>query len=289
VTTPTQNERVHFDGAQSGQTVGTLAESRREKEEMKGPNQPHIIRENGERVPKQANLDIPLAKLVERSRLKRHKGKKKVCGNISVCTEMQPQRALLQPIEEANLRKLHAIQTKLEELGMPNEIGVTKWETLESIVDSGATVPVMHPNIGSAYEMRESAASLAGVEYEVANNATIPNMGEKHMAVITQEGSVRGYGSQCSEVGPGKALQSVRALGKSGHAVCFNVGPNGDENLIINRATGEVNQIHDDGLNYIQKLIIVPPAQVSALMEMVNQGYGDVVKELSQGFVRRGR
>ena len=76
------------------------------------------------------------------------------------------------------------------------------------------------------------------------------------MAVLTQEGSVRWYGSQCSEVGPGKALQSVRALSKSGHAVCFGVGPDGNDNLIINRSTGEVNSIFDDVYYFYDKSYI---------------------------------
>ena len=35
--------------------------------------------------------------------------------------------------------------------------------------------------------------------------------------------------------------------------------------MIINRLTGEIKMIEDDGVNYIQELWIVPPDQVSAV------------------------
>ena len=53
----------------------------------------------------------------------------------------------------------------------------------------------------------------------------------------------------------------MRALVKSDHAVCFGLG-DGSDHLIINKITGEVNRMRDDGINYFQDLIIVPPDQV---------------------------
>ncbi len=83
------------------------------------------------------------------------------------------------------------------------------------------------------------------------------------MAVLTQEGTLRGYQSQCADVS--KSLQSVRACVHSAHAVCFGLGPNGEDHLIINRLTGEINRMEDDGVNYLQTLLIVPPDQVEAV------------------------
>ena len=79
------------------------------------------------------------------------------------------------------------------------------------------------------------------------------------MVVLTPEGSLRGYGSRCADVV--KAPQSVRALVKSNHAVCFGLG-NGDEHFITNKITGEINTIRDDAINYLQDLIIIPPGQL---------------------------
>ena len=121
-----------------------------------------------------------------------------------------------------------------------------QWETMAVIIDSGASVPVFPPSMASAYPLQESEASRNGDEYEIANGEAIPCLGEKKFAVLTMEGTLRGYGSQCAEIT--KALQSVRALNASGHAVCFGLGPEGGEHVIVNRMTGEVNYM-DDGIN----------------------------------------
>ena len=83
------------------------------------------------------------------------------------------------------------------------------------------------------------------------------------MAVMTQEGAPRGSQSQCAEVS--KALQSVKAMVDTANAVCFGLGPEGKDHRIINRFVGEVNQMEDDGINYLQRLYIVPEEQVAAV------------------------
>ena len=87
---------------------------------------------------------------------------------------------------------------------------------------------------------------------------------------MTEEGTLRGYSTQCADVT--KALQSVRALVSSKHAVCFGLGPEGEDHLIINRVSGEINRMVDDGINYLQKLLIIPPDQLNALMQAMSQG-----------------
>ena len=132
-----------------------------------------------------------------------------------------------------------------------------RFEVLSAIVDSGATVPVMNPSTGSRYEV--VAGSANGTEYEIASGDTLEDLGEKKTAVLTAEGTLRGYGSRCAEVT--KALQSVRALVASGHAVCFGLG-DGTEHVIVNKETGETNAMRDDGINYLQDLLIVPPEDI---------------------------
>ena len=149
---------------------------------------------------------------------------------------------------------------------------VGQWEELLAVVDSGATVPVFHPKVGKEYELEESAASRDGVEYEVANGDTLPNLGQKAIAVLTQEGTIRGYQSQCADVS--KALNSVRAMVNAKNAVCFGLGPTGEDHLIVNRVTGEVNRMEDDGINYLQRLLIVPPDQINAVQEKLAEMAG---------------
>ncbi len=135
------------------------------------------------------------------------------------------------------------------------------------MVDSGATVPVMHPDDAADYELLESQASRDGVEYEVANLDTIPNLGEKKFAILTAEGTLRGYQMQCAETAKGKPLQAVRALVGSRHAVCFGLGENDDEHLIINKISGEVNRMRDDGINYLQDMLVVPQNRIEQVQQ----------------------
>ena len=144
----------------------------------------------------------------------------------------------------------------LRPLAGANEGG---WEHLEAILDSGATVTVIPPHVGKEYEVVPSEASKAGVKYEVANGEEIPNLGEKLLPVVTAEGSWRGMLAQVADVS--KALQSVRALVKSGHVVVFGDGDGGSERYVYNKTTGETNSDKDDGVNYLMGVHIAPRAE----------------------------
>jgi hypothetical protein len=125
----------------------------------------------------------------------------------------------------------------------------------------------MHPEDAADYELLESQASRDGVEYEVANLETIPNLGEKKFAILTAEGTLRGYQTQCAETAKGKPLQAVRALVGSRHAVCFGLGENDNEHLIINKISGEVNRMRDDGINYLQDMLMVPQNRIEQVQQ----------------------
>ncbi len=176
---------------------------------------------------------------------------------------------VLEALQQLNFFSLKADKQSLNQVGKQADSAQRsgRWEVLKAIIDSGATVPVIHPKVGRDYDLEESEASRAGVEYETANDDTVPNLGQKRMAVLTQEGTVRGYQSQCANVG--KSLQSVRSMVKSKSAVCFGLGPDGNDHFIINRVSGEVNRIEDDGINYIQRLLIIPPDQVNAVQQKI--------------------
>ena len=117
------------------------------------------------------------------------------------------------------------------------------------------------------------------------------DIGEKKMVVFTAEGTLRGYSSRCADVT--KSLQAVRPLVASQHAVCFGLGA-GDERLIINKVTGEINAMRDDGVNYLQDLIIVPPEQfatVAAELAAIQQSFGVTIGDPKNdaSFGRQGR
>ena len=115
----------------------------------------------------------------------------------------------------------------------------------------------------TGYPLEESAASRAGVEYEVAGGATLPNLGQKRFAVMTREGALRGCQSHCADVS--KSLNSVRSVVDGQSAVCFGLGPNGDQHMIINGLTGEINYMEGDGANYLQRMWVVPAEQTNAV------------------------
>ena len=149
----------------------------------------------------------------------------------------------------------------------PDDKSHMGFEVLSAIVDSGASVPVFHPKTAKAYKLVESEGSRRGARYELADSSELECLGQKMIAVCTQEGTVRGYTSQCANVS--KPLQAVRSLVKSRHAVCFGLG-DGDDHLIINKDTGEINRMRDDGINYYQDLLVIPPEQVENFCRELN-------------------
>ena len=116
---------------------------------------------------------------------------------------------------------------------------------------------VFPPSVGTAYALTQGEAAKAGVTYEVANGEEIPNLGERLLPVVTAEGTVRGVRAQVADVS--KPLQAVRQLTRTGHLVVFGDGPGGEQHYVLNRVTGEMNMIRDDGINYIMGLYVMPP------------------------------
>ena len=117
---------------------------------------------------------------------------------------------------------------------------------------------MLPPHVGRGYEIQPGEASKAGVRYEVANGEEIPNLGETNLLVMTGEGTWRGLKAQVAEVS--KALQSVRGLVKAGHLVVFGDGNDGCQHYVLNKTTGEINSVADDGINYLMRLHVVPQA-----------------------------
>ncbi len=69
------------------------------------------------------------------------------------------------------------------------------WEVISAVVDSGATITAVHPQDAAAYPVLEGEASRRGVTYGTAGSEDLPNLGEKLCAVLTAEGTLRGFQS----------------------------------------------------------------------------------------------
>ena len=76
------------------------------------------------------------------------------------------------------------------------------------------------------------------------------------MLLVTADGTWRGLRAQVADVS--KALQSVRTLVRAGHMVVFGDGNDGCGNYIVNKITGEMTAVRDDGMNYLLGLYIAP-------------------------------
>jgi hypothetical protein len=60
-----------------------------------------------------------------------------------------------------------------------------EWTQIDVTVDSGACVSVMPVGICEGIDAMENELFRNGAEYEVANGATIPNLGERRCEVMT--------------------------------------------------------------------------------------------------------
>jgi len=67
-----------------------------------------------------------------------------------------------------------------------NAVSPTEWVLIDVIADSGACETVMPKNLCSNITLRESEASKAGVEYEVASGKAVPNLGERHCEIFCE-------------------------------------------------------------------------------------------------------
>ena len=106
--------------------------------------------------------------------------------------------------------------------------------------------------------------------YGTAGKEDIANPGEKKIAVLTTEGTLRGFHSQIAEVS--SPLESVRQLLGAKHCVLFGLGENEEEHLIVNKITGEVNRLRDDGINYLHDMLVVPPDRVKEVKDAIDNG-----------------
>ena len=78
------------------------------------------------------------------------------------------------------LQYAHGALSPIDESG--NE---EQWVKVEVTVDNGACDTVMPASMCQGIYIMPSLASMRGMEYEVANGATIPNLGERKCEIIT--------------------------------------------------------------------------------------------------------
>jgi len=170
--------------------------------------------------------------------------KKKTLELIQVLSEVKAQQSL----------QVNALKSKEPEMH-------GAWERVVATVDSGANAPVMPPTIGKAYQVVDSEGSKAGNSYQAANGGILPNLGQKLMPVVTREGAIKGYMSQCADVTT--VLQSVNHLNRTGHGVWLD----GNNSFMVHKETGELSAIDHDGKDFTMEMWVIPPNELVNYMD----------------------
>ena len=107
-----------------------------------------------------------------------------------------------------------------------------EWTRIRTVMDSGAAESVGPPSMAPEVPIRESPGSRMNRAYVAAGGERIPNMGQKVLTVVTNEGREAKAVYQVAEVT--RPLTAVGSTCDRGNVVVY--GPHGG--CIINRETG---------------------------------------------------
>ena len=75
-----------------------------------------------------------------------------------------------------------------------------EWTRVDLTIDSGACETVGPPGLATAINIKESEGSKRGDKYRVANDDTIPNLGEKFIMGVNENGTQLGMTIQMADV-----------------------------------------------------------------------------------------
>ena len=125
-------------------------------------------------------------------------------------------------------------------------IDVPEWTEIEITIDSGACDTVMPRGMCAHISM--ISTPLTGLEYEVANGAGLPNLGERRCLMMTENSEMmKKIAFQCADVH--KALLSVGKLADCGYECVL--GKQGG--VLRDVATGDTIPLHRRENLYVMK------------------------------------
>ena len=152
------------------------------------------------------------------------------------------------------------------------------WQEVEVTVDSGACDTVMPLSLCSEIVLRESEQQRNGLEYEVANGASIRNEGERRCLMMTRNASrPRRITFQVADVH--KALLSITRAADAGYEC--HLGARGG--CLLDVYTGEKIPIARKGNLYVMKAWVREDPEAEE-WKSPNAAYG----KPTQGFARQG-
>ena len=135
----------------------------------------------------------------------------------------------------------------------------------EVTVDSGAVDTVGPPSVAPGIPVRKTEASRSGMHYRAANNMKIPNLGEKKLQGITEEGQDVGMTIQVAQVN--KVLASVGRMCEAGNRVVFD---DEEGSYIMNKKTRKITKLVKR--NGIYKFNIMIPKELSSVEASSSSG-----------------
>ena len=122
------------------------------------------------------------------------------------------------------------------------------WTEIEITIDSGACDTVMLARMCSHISVVETPESKRGMEYEVANGETIPNMGERRCILMSEDSEVAKHITfQVADIH--KPLLSVSKCADLGFQ-CL-LGKDGGE--LVDEQSGERIPLHRRGNLYFMR------------------------------------
>ena len=164
----------------------------------------------------------------------------------------------LAPARECQARSETA--NKAEELLC--SLGVTVdpasgYRRVRSVMDSGATKGVMHPNSFPDFAVQPSPGSKRGAVFGTAGSDELPNLGMWNLPAVSAEGEKTMLKTQVAEVS--LPLSSVGETCDDGNLVIFSA----KGGLVCNITTGNVKRFgREEGMYVLEQW--VPPATVFA-------------------------
>ena len=122
------------------------------------------------------------------------------------------------------------------------------WIEIEVTVDSGACDTVMPAAMCGHISILQTEDSRRGVEYEVANGETIPNLGERHCLLMSENSNVmKKIVFQCADIH--KPLLSVSRCADLGYQ-CILDDHGG---MLKDKINGEEIPLHRRGNLYVMR------------------------------------
>ena len=122
------------------------------------------------------------------------------------------------------------------------------WTEIEVTIDSGACDTVMPTRMCQHISIVASEDSKRGMEYELANGETIPNVGERHCMLMTEDSQIaKRITFQCADIH--KPLLSVSRCADLGYQCVLGRG----DGELVDETSGEIIPLHRRGNLYVMR------------------------------------